>query len=285
MNETIKLYIQETDIRKFELFLYEKENAQATIKKYISDLNCFLHFAGEKKEINKLLLVSYKEWLLEHYKVNSVNSMLAALNQFLEFKEAGALKVRRVKTQRNLFLREEKELTLQEYKRLVKTAYKHGKIQLALCMQVIATTGVRISELQYFTVEQVKTGRIEVHNKGKYRRIFVPEHMKKKLLLYAKQNKIKKGYIFVTKNGRPKDRSNIWSEMKALKEEAGVSAEKIFPHNFRHLFARAYYQMTQDLAGLADVLGHSSLNVTRIYTSSTGTIYQRQIDRLIALRI
>lgn len=285
MNETIKLYIQETDIRKFELFLYEKENAQATIKKYISDLNCFLRFVGENREINKLLLVSYKEWLLEHYKVNSVNSMLAALNQFLEFKGAAILKVRRVKTQKNLFLQEEKELTVQEYKRLVKTAYKRGKRQLALCMQVIATTGVRISELQYFTVEQVKTGRIEVHNKGKYRRIFVPEHMKKKLLLYAKQNKIKKGYIFVTKNGRPKDRSNIWSEMKALKEEAGVSAEKIFPHNFRHLFARAYYQMTQDLAGLADVLGHSSLNVTRIYTSSTGAVYQKQIDRLIALRI
>lgn len=285
MTEKFRFNISETDIQKFENYLYERENAEATIKKYLSDLKCFFNFLGENYEVNKLRLVSYKEWLLDHYRVNSVNSMLAALNQFLEFKEAGMLKVKRVKTQRNLFLREEKELTLQEYKRLVKTAKNNGKIQLSLCMQVIAATGIRISELQYFTIEQVKRGRIVVQNKGKYRRIFVPDHIKKKLLLYAKAKKIRKGCIFVTKNGRPKDRSNLWSEMKALKEEAGVSDEKIFPHNFRHLFARVYYQVTQDLAGLADVLGHSSLNVTRIYTSNTGAIYQKQINHLTILRI
>ena len=211
--------------------------------------------------------------------------MLAALNQFLEFCGYAQLKVKRVKTQKNLFLREEKELTRKEYQRLVRTAKAEGKVQLALCMEVIAVTGVRVSELKYFTVEQVKKGRIEVHNKGKYRRIFLTSDIRKKLLCFAMFRKITRGYIFATKSGKAKDRSNIWSEMKALKEKANVCGEKIFPHNLRHLFARVYYQTTKDMAGLADVLGHSSLNVTRIYTSSTGEIYQRQLERMTVLQI
>lgn len=235
--------------------------------------------------IDKGRLLAYKEWLIEHYTVNSVNSMLAALNQFLTFCGYCELKIRRVKTQKNLFLQEEKELTCQEYKRLVKAARAEGKSQLALCIETIAVTGIRVSELKYFTVEQVKKGRIEVHNKGKYRRIFLTGSIRKKLLIYAAARKIRSGCIFVTKNGKPKDRSNLWSEMKALKEKAGVSGEKIFPHNLRHLFARVYYQTTKDLTGLADVLGHSSLNVTRIYTSNTGELYQRQLDRMTVLQI
>lgn len=285
MIDNFILHIRETDIQEFKNYLYERENAEATIRKYVTDLKGFFEFLKNEIAFDKTKLLSYKEWLLEHYAVTSVNSMLAALNQFLEFRGVGEMKVKRIKIQKNLFLREEKELTQQEYKRLVKTARQEGKIQLALCMELIASTGIRVSELKYFTIEQVRKGRIEVHNKGKYRRIFIPEYLKNKLLLFAKKEKIKKGYIFVTKNGRPKDRSNLWSEMKALKEKAGVSGDKIFPHNFRHLFARAYYQMTQDLAGLADVLGHSSLNVTRIYTSNTGEIYQRQIDCLAVMRI
>lgn len=235
--------------------------------------------------VDKARLLSYKEWLIERYAVSSVNSMLAALNQFLEFCGYGQMKVRRVKTQKNLFRQEEKELTAKEYRRLVRAARSAGKIQLALIMEAIAVTGVRVSELRYFTVEQVKRGRIEVRNKGKYRRIFLTTDIRKKLLCFAKFRKIIKGCIFVTNSGKPKDRSNLWSEMKALKEKAGVKGEKIFPHNLRHLFARIYYQTTKDMAGLADVLGHSSLNVTRIYTSSTGEIYQRQLERLTILQI
>ena len=285
MKEKEVLRIQGTEIVEFEKYLYERENAGATIRKYLTDLKCFFKFLGEKTEIDKGRLLAYKEWLIEHYTVNSVNSMLAALNQFLTFCGYCELKIRRVKTQKNLFLQEEKELTCQEYKRLVKAARAEGKSQLALCIETIAVTGIRVSELKYFTVEQVKKGRIEVHNKGKYRRIFLTASIRKKLLMYASARKIRSGCIFVTKSGQPKDRSNLWSEMKALKKKAGVSGEKIFPHNLRHLFARVYYQTTQDLTGLADVLGHSSLNVTRIYTSNTGEIYQRQLNRMTILQM
>ena len=285
MKEKEVLRIQGTEIVEFEKYLYERENAEATIRKYLTDLKCFFKFLGEKTEIDKGRLLAYKEWLIEHYTVNSVNSMLAALNQFLTFCGYCELKIRRVKTQKNLFLQEEKELTCQEYKRLVKAARAEGKSQLALCIETIAVTGIRVSELKYFTVEQVKKGRIEVHNKGKYRRIFLTASIRKKLLMFASARKIRSGCIFVTKSGQPKDRSNLWSEMKALKKKAGVSGEKIFPHNLRHLFARVYYQTTQDLTGLADVLGHSSLNVTRIYTSNTGEIYQRQLNRMTILQM
>lgn len=285
MTEKVYFTLKETDVKDFKTYLYERENAETTISKYSTDLRCFLKFLGNSREVDKARLLAYKEWLIERYAVSSVNSMLAALNQFLEFCGYAQLKIKRVKMQKNLFLREEKELTRKEYQRLVRTAKAEGKIQLALCMEVIAVTGVRVSELKYFTVEQVKKGRIEVHNKGKYRRIFLTSDIRKKLLCFAMFRKITKGYIFATKSGKPKDRSNIWSEMKALKEKANVCGEKIFPHNLRHLFARVYYQTTKDMAGLADVLGHSSLNVTRIYTSSTGEIYQRQLERMTVLQI
>ena len=285
MTEKVYFTVKETDVKDFKTYLYERENAETTISKYSTDLRCFLKFLGNSREVDKARLLAYKEWLIERYAVSSVNSMLAALNQFLEFCGYAQLKIKRVKMQKNLFLREEKELTRKEYQRLVRTAKAEGKIQLALCMEVIAVTGVRVSELKYFTVEQVKKGRIEVHNKGKYRRIFLTSDIRKKLLCFAMFRKITRGYIFATKSGKAKDRSNIWSEMKALKEKANVCGEKIFPHNLRHLFARVYYQTTKDMAGLADVLGHSSLNVTRIYTSSTGEIYQRQLERMTVLQI
>lgn len=277
--------MSEKKMVEFERYLYERENAKATIRKYLSDVKCFFRFLEGDLQADKARLLAYKGWLLERFQVNSVNSMLAALNQFLAFCGYSEMKVRRVKTQKRLFLQEEKELTRQEYERLVRTARAEGKIQLALCMETIAVTGVRVSELKYFTVEHVTKGRIEVHNKGKYRRIFLTGNIRKKLLHYASQRKIRSGGIFVTRSGRPKDRSNLWHEMKALKEKAGVSGEKIFPHNFRHLFARVYYQTTKDLTGLADVLGHSSLNVTRIYTANTGEIYQKQLDRMTVLQI
>ena len=278
--------IAEETLRKYRIRLIEQEKSTHTIEKYMRDIQSFIAFLTDvEPPLSKMQVIAYKEALKTRYATSSVNSMLAALNQFLEFCGYGQMKVRRVKTQKNLFRQEEKELTAKEYRRLVRAARSAGKIQLALIMEAIAVTGVRVSELRYFTVEQVKRGRIEVRNKGKYRRIFLTTDIRKKLLCFAKFRKIIKGCVFVTNSGKPKDRSNLWSEMKALKEKAGVKGEKIFPHNLRHLFARVYYQTTKDMAGLADVLGHSSLNVTRIYTSSTGEIYQRQLERLTILQI
>ena len=277
--------IQETQLKAFEDYLYERENARATIQKYKSDAATFLRYLGNERRVDKSRVLAYKEWLVTHYAVSSVNSMLASVNQFLIFLECRELTVKPLKVQRSLFLKEEKELSKEEYRKLVKTARQEGKEQIALCMETIAATGIRISELRYFTVEKVKKGRIEICNKGKYRRIFLTDDIRKKLLHYCKTAGVREGQIFVTRTGKPKDRSNLWKEMKRLKEKAGVCASKIFPHNFRHLFARVYYTCTKDLAGLADLLGHSSLNVTRIYTSNTGEVYQKQKKKITALRI
>ena len=239
--------VSESEIEKFADYLYQKENAKATINKYIADIKKFLSFLADDKRINKKVLLQYKEWLAQKYAVNSVNSMLAALNQFLEFLNVGNLKVKRIKVQKQPFLQDQKELTEKECRKLIATAMAEGKEQLALCIETIACTGIRISEIKYFTVERVKSGKIEIYNKGKYRRIFLPKILQKKLLSYCHNNQIAEGWIFVTKNGKLKDRSNIWREMKRLKEKAGVAESKIFPHNFRHLFARIYYKVTKDI--------------------------------------
>lgn len=272
--------LSKVQMEEFKEYLYERENAEATIQKYLTDIRTFFRFLGDDMVISKKRLLSYKEWLKDSYMVNSANSIIAALNQFLEFLGLGIWKIKRFKLQKTLFLDEDRELTEAEYRKLLKTALADGKYQLALCMQTIASTGIRISELPAFTVEAVKKNFIEVTNKGKYRRIYLPKEIRKKLLHYAEEQKIESGPIFVTRNGKPKSRSNIWREMKALKEKAGIDGRKIFPHNLRHLFARVYYKATKDLAGLGDLLGHSSLNITRIYTSSTGKIYQMQLDNM-----
>lgn len=283
--QNITAEIKREQIGAFREYLNQRENADATIKKYITDISTFLRYLNNESTIDKQKLLDYKEWLLRRYAVSSVNSMLVALNQFLEFLNLSFLKVKRVKVQNNLFLKDEKELTKEEYRRLVKTAAEEGREQLALCIETIASTGIRISELEFFTVESVRRDYIEIVNKGKYRRIFLPKVLRQKLILFARKHGVQKGAIFVTRNGKPKNRSNIWREMKALEEKAGISGNKVFPHNLRHLFARIYYSVTKDLAGLADLLGHSSLNVTRIYTSNTGKIYQKQLDSLVDLRV
>lgn len=235
--------VSESEIEKFADYLYQKENAKATINKYMADIKKFLSFLADDKRINKKVLLQYKEWLVQKYAVNSVNSMLVALNQFLEFLNVGNLKVKRIKVQKQPFLQDQKEVTEKECRKLIATAMAEGKEQLALCIETIACTGIRISEIKYFTVERVKSGKIEIYNKGKYRRIFLPKVLQRKLLSYCHNNQIAEGWIFVTKNGKLKDRSNIWREMKRLKEKAGVAESKIFPHNFRHLFARIYYKL------------------------------------------
>lgn len=268
------------NLQDFREYLFERENAPSTIAKYTTDVRTFLRYLGGEYRVDKGITLAYKNWLLENYALSSVNSMLVALNQFLEFLGASTLKVRKVKVQKQTFLPEEKNLTKKEYHRLYRTALDSGKGTLALIMETVASTGIRISELKYFTVDRISKGRIEVVNKGKYRTIFLPGELRKKLIYYVKKHHIKTGCIFVTRNGRPMDRSNLWREMKSLHEEAGVEARKIFPHNFRHLFARLYYKATRDLAGLADILGHSSVEITRIYTMNTGEEYQKKVDCL-----
>lgn len=275
-----KLILTERNMEEFRDYLYEREHAEATVRKYITDIRTFYRYLNGKKEVDKTTVLSYKEWLVRNYAVTSVNSMLAALNSFFKYLGAETLKVKRIRIQKSLFLQEQKELTGEEYRKLVDTARKEHKYQLAVCMETMATTGIRISELEYFTVEAVRAEYIEIFNKGKYRRIYIPETTRNRLLKFAGENGIDGGAIFVTRNGKPKNRSNIWREMKGLQKKAGIDGEKIFPHNLRHLFARTYYTTTKDLSGLGDLLGHSSLNVTRIYTSSTGKNYQKQLDRM-----
>lgn len=277
--------VKREQIEEFENYLYERENAEATVKKYLSDIRTFFRYLKEDLTINKRKILGYKVWLMEAYAVNSVNSMLAALNQFLDFLGCGIFKVKRVKVQKTLFLREEKELNVKEFKKLLKAALEEGKEQLALCMETIVSTGIRVSELQFFTVEEVKKDAVIISNKGKYRKIILPKGIKRKLLQFAKKHEITEGPIFITRNGKPKNRTNIWREMKALKEKTGIDGDKIFPHNLRHLFARLYYEVTKDLAGLGDLLGHSSLNVTRIYTSNTEKIYQQRLNMMNRIKI
>lgn len=277
--------ISEKTITEFAKYLYIRENAEATIKKYTADIKNFFLYLDEGKTVNKVILLQYKESLIHKYSINSVNSILAAINQFLEFIDAANLKVKRIKIQKQPFIQMQKELTKEECRKLIRAAKENGKEQLALCMETIACTGIRISELKYFTIERIKSGKIEIYNKGKYRRIFLPKQLRKNLLAYCKQKQICTGWVFVTKNGKLKDRSNIWREMKSLKEKAGVSDSKIFPHNLRHLFARTYYEDTKDIAGLADLLGHSSVNVTRIYTATTEFVFQKQLNRIIEQKI
>ena len=267
-------------LEKFEGYLQRKECAALTRRKYCKDVGLFLQYLGEKQIITREILLSYKEWLSGQYAVSSVNSMLAALNQFLEFLELDGWKVRRLRVQRQLFLRQEKTMTEREYGLLLGEAQRQKKYQLALIIETLAGTGARVGELPFFTVKQARRGQIEIRHKGKCRQILLPRKLRDRLLTYAARKGIERGPIFVTRNGKPKDRSNIWNEMKALGRKAGVDAEKIFPHNLRHFFARSYYELTRDLAGLAGLLGHSSLEVTRIYTAHPVRFYQRAIDQL-----
>lgn len=279
-DNNMKVKISKEVLEEFITYLYERENAKATIQKYKKDVQVFLKFLDGKRLIGKKELIEYKEWLKEEYAVTSVNSMLAALNQFLIYLGAGRLKVKRLKQQRQLFLKEEKALSVKEYRRLVNAAKEKKDSRLVCILETICSTGIRISELPYFTVASLQRGRIEVWNKGKCRIILIPEALKMKLICYSKKNKIQKGPVFITRNGKAVDRSNIWMQMKELHEKADVDETKIFPHNLRHLFAKTYYCLTRDLNGLAALLGHSNIEVTRIYAADTANIYQKTIDKM-----
>lgn len=267
-------------IRAFEAFLTEQESSRATIRKYITDVRTFYHFLEYGRPIDKAVLMEYKAWLMEHYAVRSVNSMLVALNRFMEFMGWERLKIKLIKTQKYSCGDGIRELDSKDYERLLETARKEGKTQLELIMLTLGCTGIRISELVYVTVESVRLGTVKIWNKGKYRIVPLPDILKERLYYYACRRTIKSGAIFRTRSGKPKDRSNIWREMKCLAKSSGVDKAKIFPHNFRHLFARGFYRLTRNLVSLADILGHSSLEITRIYTSEGVEEWKRCIEQL-----
>jgi site-specific recombinase XerD len=223
--------------------------------------------------------MAYKQRLIEKgYAVGSVNSMLASLNSFLRFLGWEDCRVRQLRTQKKIYSQPEQELTKSEYQRLVAAA--SGRPRLGLILQTICCTGIRVSELRYFTVEQVRQGEVTVSCKNKTRTVLLPARLKAKLLRFAKNQGIETGVVFRTRSGRPVDRSNIWSDMKSLCEKAQVAATKVFPHNLRKLFARTFYELDKDVAKLADILGHSSINTTRIYLMSTGKEHRKKIERL-----
>lgn len=266
-------------INRFTAHLVEQEKSKSTIERYTYNLNLLYTFL-KNEQLTKNKLIEWKEELVKNYAATSVNAILAAINTFFNFAGWAEFRIKQLKIQKNLFCREEKELTKEEYSRLVKAAEKMENRRLSLVLQSICATGIRVSELQFITVEAVKKGRTVVNCKAKTRTIFLPEKLRNVLIQYAKEQKIISGPIFVTKTGKALNRSNIWRDMKNLCISAGVSSEKVFPHNLRHLFARTYYTLEKDLFRLADILGHSNVNTTRIYTMESGAVHAKQIEHM-----
>lgn len=268
-----------TSIIPYLHHLRTMERAPSTIQQYARALHAFQRYANNRA-IDKECLIAWKENLEQHYAPATVNAMLAAVNGWLKFCGRGDLVVQPLKIQRALFADARRELTRQEYVRLVRTAERQGKHRLALILQTLAATGIRISELRFITAEAVKSGRAHVRNKGKHRLVLLPSKLRTLLKRTLKIQKKTTGPVFTTRTGRPLDRSNIWRAMKTLCQEAHVDPQKVFPHNLRHLFARAFYAAEKDLLRLADLLGHASINTTRIYTLESGAEHQRQLDHM-----
>lgn len=277
MNDRI---ITAENIKDFHRFLVEEEKSTATIEKYMRDVRAFFTFISETK-ITKDRVIAYKNMLVSNgYAPRSINSMLASLNSLFSFLGWLDLKVRAIKLQKQIYCSEEKELSKEEYIRLINTAKQKGNERLSLLIQTICGTGIRVSELQFITVEAAGYGEAVVSLKGKTRSVFIVHELKKKLLRYAAEQGIKSGCIFVTRTGKPMSRTNIWREMKQLCKDANVNPSKVFPHNLRHLFARTFYGIENDIAKLADILGHSSIDTTRIYIISTGNEHRRRMESM-----
>ena len=272
--------LTEKMIEDFSCYLKSEEKSENTVGKYLRDVRTFAEYLGGA-EITKETVIAYKSRLLaENYAVRSINSMLASLNSLFSFLNWMDCRVKSIKLQRQIYCPEEKELTKAEYMRLVNTAKQKSNERLSLILQTICGTGIRVSELQYITVEAVKRGEAVVSLKGKTRSVFIVKELRKKLLRYAAEQGIQSGSIFITRTGKPISRTNIWREMKGLCEQAGVNPQKVFPHNLRHLFARVFYGIEKDIAKLADILGHSSINTTRIYIISTGDEHRRRMENM-----
>lgn len=276
--------LSEKLVANFKNYLNQEEKSMATINKYICDVKKFYLYAG-CQEISKSLVISYKKELQKKYKTSSVNSMLVALNRFFEFLDWPDLKVKELRIQKRVFSKEEEELTQEEYERLLEAAKSKNNEKLVRLMQTICSTGIRVSEHKYVTVESLKLGYLSISNKGKTREIYFPNELKKLLVSYCKRNGIKTGSIFITKNGNPLDRSNIWKMMKTLCIDAKVDSKKVYPHNLRHLFAITYYSLEKDIVHLADILGHSSIETTRLYIKTNSKECQKIFNQMNLVKL
>ena len=261
-------------------YLLDEDRSPATIEKYLRDVGHFLAYVGEEWQIEKETVRNYKQKLKDTYKITCAIYMLAAVNSFLTFLGKEDWKVKLFKVQKILYSSPETEMTEKDYERLIRTAQKKDDIKMSMLLQTIGSTGIRISELRFITVESLETGRADIYNKGKSRVALLPIELTRLLKKYCRKANILAGSIFVTKQGNPLDRSNISKKMKQLAREAGVNESKVFPHNFRHLFARIFYSIEKDVVRLMDLLGHSSIATTRIYTMTTEDQPRRQMSRM-----
>ena len=275
-----KMQLTQREFDQFEDYLRHDEREESTIEAYLRSLTRFAEWA-DGRAVTKELAMEWKTALAESgYRPISVNAMLAAVNKFFTCMGREDCKVKYLKLQRQMFRKSEKDLSKEEYQRLVQAAHEKGDLRMELILETICATGIRVGELKYITVEAVRAGVAEIALKGKIRTILLPHRLCRKLQKYAKQQKIALGKIFLTQDGLPVSRQSIWTRMKALCEAAGVERSKVFPHNLRSLFARSFYGSCHDVVRLADVLGHSSIETTRIYLMSTGKEYLRQLDKL-----
>lgn len=266
----------QTNINAFEKWLRKEEKQPATIEKYLRDVKAFCAFLGSHP-VTKELIMTYKSALSDKYKPAGVNGRLAAVNRFLSFLGYNDCCVKLLKVQRQAFSQAGRELTTEEYQRLIRAA---GDSRISYILQTICGTGIRVSELKYVTAEAVLDSKAIVDCKGKTRTIFFTAQLRSVLLKYMKRTGIKRGCLFITRNGKPVDRTSVWREMKALCKRARVSPAKVYPHNLRHLFARTFYSMEKDIARLADLLGHSSIETTRIYTVESGRVHLQKLERV-----
>ena len=273
-------YITKEMLQQFKEYLKNEERECSTIAKYLHDIQTLASWL-QGRNVTKENLTAYKEHLIKkRYNPKTINGILSAINKFLTFIGCQDMKVKYLRIQRQLFRNSNKELTQAEYLKLLNKAQELGKDRLSLIMQTICATGIRVSEVKYITLEAVKSCKAEISLKGKIRTILLTGKLCKKLLRYAKGQKISSGEVFLTRSGRGLGRKQIWAEMKALCKKAGVAVGKVFPHNLRHLFARTFYKVCKDVARLADVLGHSSIETTRIYLISTGAEHLQTLNKL-----
>lgn len=279
MNKVNKKIITNELINNFKIYLYEEERSDNTTEKYMRDILFFREWLQDRS-IDKSIVIEYKKELCERYAIKSVNSMLSSINAFFVFMGWYDLKVKTLKIQRRIFADKSKELSKSDYERLLIAAKNKKNERLCYLMQTIAGTGLRVSEIKYVTCEAVRQGQAVINCKGKIRQIFLPKKLCQMLKKYVKSQNIKSGSVFVTRSGRPLDRYAIWKMLKDLCESAGVSKDKVFPHNFRHLFARTFYSLQKDIVRLADILGHSSVETTRLYTMESGTEHIKQLQKL-----
>lgn len=272
--------LEPSAIREFGIYLREQERSTATIEKYLRSLEQFYSWLAPEKQVDKATTIAYKKFLLRSHVPRGVNVILAALNGFFRFMGWHSCHVNALRIQRQVFSAPDSELSRDEYLRLVAAARKKGDMRLELLLQLIASTGIRVSEVRYVTVAALKTGRVQIQLKGKIRTILLPKKLCHKLRDYQRHQNIQQGPLFITRSQRAMDRRDIWLQMKRLCILAGVAKEKVFPHNLRHLFARIFYNAQQDIVKLSDILGHSSIETTRIYLLSSGQEHQKILDSL-----